>query len=1358
MAVRDIEAFLRERGQKYDPNIDTNPGSPFDVQVVQPTVRRLGTDPFTVDTSTFIATRMQQLYPDIANQEEDAVTDLLNKPATLLFDPMVREVQRVRQNLSFQDPTLMTVEEADALGANFFETRRRGSLTRGVGRILFAQPQNASVSPANFFTANGGLHFFPTQNQSISVQEMLLNITADNLYYFDINIIAEEAGTQYNIDKDELISVSNMPAAVRVTNTRRFSSGETEENAQQFISRVRQNLSEKSLVTLRGVSAKLVDSFPEINRLNVVGFSDPEMQRDIIKGGGLGDATFAGRDGVVVADGEGSNLQRRFFSSSADFITLAGGTGDVSGFVLTVFDAFGPSSIMQDLPVLRVLDANTIDVTEQVMVLGSSDLRWSLRKTELTLSDIPGGILFPNTANGELVIEDDEVHIGGMYDTYLRGSSFDEDVFTISNVTDDAPLLKGTDARLYDDAGTFKFELQSLVFDQDFTTNDATWQALDNAVRFGYAFQVQDPPEQGVYRILDWSLTPQVLPTDPQMVLLTVTPGPIGPVTAAEMRWRLFDEINVDLTNPRETKAEGSDLNTLQNSDVVTVGGGTDFNALGVAEGDVVEILGGESEGQYVITTDPLTPTSLQIDTVLSDTASGQSYTVYRKNDGALNPPFVRILNVDLLDSSGQPIGTTVPYAKPVDCQTRAFQNPARGVKHDFTDTLLGLVSLSGSTFNTTGLELVVYVEGAAIPEQSIFLTSNAAMPLTDVISELNSEMLSKFGVPEAVTQVGNSRFGFRPVGDGGFVAITGGAAKASLFGTDAVYTSGDIRSADVDNDGGWTALDPPIDFNEGLEVFQVLDGGDIGFYPAPFTARGDALLIGTFVDVYTVPAKCFSPAQNRRTQVGSRSIGSARTYFLAPTSFEIDQDSFFTLDTEDSGTVRFLPDPTLDYQQLPSLPSDVALQDGEVAESSNVFTAPSQDFILSGIQPGDKLIVDTMPIEGTAIITDPMPNLASKTLNFSLDGESDRVVIFLRDEASLNPGEVSKQGVVDQINAVAGETIVELSTTDTLKFTTYRTLVIRGVDALLNQGTANADILADVANTAPIQSFATVEDRNNTSPAEDTYTVSAVGQTTLTLTEAFPTSFSPYAAALTEQNFRVYRSGVQRISSTAMAENEADNQLYYFDVELVSEGAGDFWNVSAMQQLVPSGYRSDGYYLTTEDNNLTFSDVEKPSMVLSRSILEPGVDDDPNNATQLTGQNMEITYDRTQLVEDAQNFLSSETERVICANPLSRHLIPYFTRLDIIYNGGADEDTVVTDLEEYINDLSPVDTLDASDVQKIVTDLGANYVQNPLDMVAVVHNIDRVVWIERSQNQLAVDDRLSAFIPDVLSVQKEIT
>jgi hypothetical protein len=269
-------------------------------------------------------------------------------------------------------------------------------------------------------------------------------------------------------------------------------------------------------------------------------------------------------------------------------------------------------------------------------------------------------------------------------------------------------------------------------------------------------------------------------------------------------------------------------------------------------------------------------------------------------------------------------------------------------------------------------------------------------------------------------------------------------------------------------------------------------------------------------------------------------------------------------------------------------------------------------------------------------------------------------------------------------------------------------------------------------------------------------YVVTGVGTTTLQVDPVFPSS-APYPVVIIEQSFRVMREGVQRCSTGQMALNVAEAGLYYFDVELISEGTGDLWNIAANLQFTVSLFRSDGYYLTTDDENLTFSPVEKPRLVLSRSVLASGVDDDPVNATPLTNTNIQVTYDRLSLVSDVQNFLTAETERVVCANPLARHLIPHFVRMTVEYTGGSTEDVVLADIEDYIHNLFPIDTLDASDVQKLVTDRGATYVKNPLDMLAIVHNLDRSIWAQRSQNQLSTS-RLSSFIADVVTVSRNMS
>lgn len=1358
MAVRDIEAFVREQAVLFDPNMDVTPGSPFDTRVIQPIVRRLGTDPFTVDMTTFINDRLVQAYPDLATKEGDALTDLLNKPASLLWDPVVREIRRVARNLSFQDPTVLTLDEADALGANFFRERRKGNLAKGPARVYVAQPQNLAISPVNFVTSKGGLHFFPSEIQSIRTEEIILNVGTDGLYYFDFNVVAEKSGTAYNIGPNELVSIANVPAVVKVANLRRYSQGENEETASDYIGRLQREIGEKSLVTLRGIAAKLLDSFPEVSRLNVVGFNDPEMQRDIIRGGGLGSIVGSGVAGATVPDGEGKPFTRRFTQSEEDFLALI--SGDPTSWVLTVFEAFGGTVLTRDLPVLRVINATDLDVADQVMLLGASSLYWTLRKRAITLSAIPGGILFPDSENGTVDIPDDEIHIGGSFDVHVRGSDFDEATLVLDSVTDDRPLLGGS--RLV--IGSGSVTLQDLLEGTDYEENDETWRVLEDADVFTYALQILEGVDAGAYRITRVTQTVGAYPS------LKLDPEPTNP-GATEYRWKLFDEINIDLVEPKETRYGGEDLRTLQGVDIVDTAGGINFNDYGVAEGDTLRILNGPDAGDYALVADPIAPSyeQLQLDTPMTQSQSDLEFVIFRPNaGGGVNLPLIRVKSVEILDSSAQPIGSQVPYAKPVDIQSRAFQNPARGVKWDLTDVILGLVSREtiGGTFAINNGDTLIFKVGRASGgwwDQTVTFVGGP-LTLADTISQINAEM-ALWGYPEAAIMVGTLRFGMRPIKRG--VQLIGGTAMTAVFGSSEYRTCYDVRSATVTAEGGWDSLDPAVDYQTRLDVLQVTDGHNVGFFEAPYLVNYDvsarfggvsvssALMVGQdLVDVPTYVSGVttdfqgagFSPEIRRHVQLGARSIGSARLYFLAPTSFEVDPETRFSLETED-GTLNFLPDPTLTYQRIPALPAGDQPGDGVIYDLGTRIISASSDFVRSGIKRGDKVEVTTIPIEGTATIGTSVASLRGKTFIFSLDDGPDRTLTFIRDDLSLPTDDVSRAGVVAQMNAIAGEDIVELTSGNNLRFTTERKIIVRGA------GTANTDILADVANTSPTETFVGV-DQDNLSPQAGTYTVQTVAptyETELDLEETLP-STAPYASPLGEQRFRVLRQGLQRIVATDMENNTAEAGLYYFDVELISEGTGDAWNIDAEQQLTAVRYRSDGFYLTTDDENLTFSPVELPKMVLSRSILESGVDDDPANATQLTGQSLQIIYDRAAIVSDIQNFVSSETERVVCASPLGRHLIPHFVRFDMTYVGGSKESVVVPEVEQYIRNLYPSDELESSDLQKIVLDRGATSIDNPIDIIAVVHYTDRTVYVSRSQDALTTG-RLAAFIPDVLNI-----
>lgn len=1453
MALSDLQAFVQECLNNVDPTIDTTPGSPYDVNVVQPILGRLGTDPFTVDIGLFIQTTLNQQFPDMPTKEGDAITDLLIKAAIVLWNPIVREITRVANAQSVRDPSILTTDEADALGANFFATRDVGKLTGGIVRIYFAQPQDCSVTPVNFVTTKEGLHFYPTQVQSIRVDEMLLNLEGV-LYFFDINVVAEAAGAAYNIGPDDVVTIANLASATRITNKTRFTAGTNSETAVDFIDGIAQNLTERSLTTQAGIVAKVTTDFAAVTRLNVVGFNDPPMQRDIITGGGLGPILAAGLLMVAEADTESKVLTRRVTTAeSVDFTALIGPTGEaVSGYTLTLVNAFpaGSLPVIRDLDVLTVVDAQTLDLSEQVLSYTATNIAWMLRKDTLTLSGIPGGILYPNTPDGTLTVPSNQIHIGGATDVFVRGAAYDSGTLTITDIVDDQPLLSGVDST--PDSATL-LNLLDLVLAPgaggNYSQGDATYEALASAPENNLSIELLDPPNAGTYRILS------VLQTAGASPVLTVTPAlTTGPFTS---RWRISSSIFIDLVTPKETKIAGADLRTVQGIAVVDTISGVDFDDYGVGPNDILQITSGNLiVGEYVVQS-VLAPlfTQVRVDRPLPASVNGATYSIYRPNvAGGVTRPFLRIESIALLDTSGQPVGTTIPYANPIDVQSQGFANSAHGIKADIADAVLGIVSQSlPGGVDVAGLTLVIKwdaltsafpvtfsgsnpvpltsvatqinaaaglhtgatqatIEGvvnmtvitpsslngltltfAFEDEPPLYVTFSGVATLADVLAQINS-VVSSVGTADidsvgnylrirtiavgssAVLSVGagsgNGTVGFTPATvhgtDGSITRLavvldngnrlgllpvspnvtvqTGSTALFELFGvnTSETLTSRDITSASIDSVGGWVTLRPTLDTV--FDVAQVLNGLQIGFYDgitipnAPYAGGGTWDPLRTNHD--------FSPEVDRHIQVGARSLGTARLYFLDPTSFQVDSSSVFTYTNPTTGAVlTYFPDPTNNYQRIPALPTGTKPLDGETggALSAYTFQSLSTDFIQEGIRPGDLLTIDFVPLAGTVALADPVANLNAKVLTVSLGGGINKNIIFIRDSGAIPSTSVSRAGVVTQVNNAVGQVICSLDVGNHLVFNPTASLIV-----VAATGGSSANALLGF-NTTP------GDDQNNDSPDKFTYTIEQVGPSgnpnRLVVRQPFPSGTTD----TTRQQFSVYRAGVQRIVSTTMATHVESASLYYFDVELLSIGTGDQYNIGSMEQMTVTGFQSDGYYLTTDDPNLTFSPVERPKLHLSPSILQVGVTDAPSNATNLPGQNIQLNYDYSSLAGNVDSYIRSDTERVVNQSPLGRHLIPYFVRYSMTYSGGSAPSLVIADSQTYIQGLYPTDALSASNLQKLANSRGATKVSSPLNLVAVIHNFDRSVTVERSQDALNTGT-LAAFFPDVLDITQNLT
>jgi hypothetical protein len=1435
--TEDLKEFVENRLLAYDPDIDLTEGSPAQEQVVDPIVNRYAVDPLEMDIEKFIDARLSQEYPNMNFREGSGVRDTLVKPDQVLMDPVVRETNLIKQGQSLANPELLSDTEADSLVANIFVTRTTGGLSTGTVRLYFNAPVAVNISVGNVAYTAAGLRFLPTTLQSISAEAMIFN-QSGSLYYFDIQVTAEKAGDEYNIGREEIIGITNLNIAVRVTNPERFENGINEETTEELIDRAEISITERSLVTGRGVAARLYDQFEDLKHLQVVGHYDEEMQRDIIKGGDLGPVLLSGSDGYTEDDGDGDSATRYFKSRYADFAAFFGALGAEENHYLTVSQAvYGtdgsvPASALnhliipgaeftaEDVGIMIVavdaanpgnigpveVEAISSDVEVRVNrtgvaesgtityillrppkdyeileVVGTSELRvsedlpvdrqaliWSVRQKVLTLSDIPGGILF--SINGEVEIQSDEIHIGGASDFYIRGTGVEERELTIAAISDEIPVLRA----LTGETDT------SVGYEEFFRDQNQNFVAL--GVQPGMSLVIESGVDAGTKTILRVGVKPAGAAVGTETQWLQVEPSITS--TATDLRYKIVDDIDINLNEPKTRRGEGTDLQTIQLSDTVTTLSAVDFLALGTEVDDTLKIVDGDDEGEYTVTgTSGTGNKNLILSALMVSTANNISWELYKAQEG-IEFPLVRIRSVDILDSSEQPTGDIIPYAVPIDARSTCFSNAGRGIKVSTGDAITGIVattSLDDLVYPLAAAQLDFSVNGGAT--QSVVVTG--ATGKTDLVNKINAVIPNIAGF---ITITGKDYLTIRS-GDRWIQVLA--RADNAVVGLD---TTGEdnrqIKSSG--NISDWTSA--TYDLKAVKDAVSITTGDNIGYLYLVAVETDRILAVG--FDEGERRLRFLAPGTRVSMSVGSRSYGKARVYFLDPTSFQVrgawhpplknttdipanmaltaggssiavdEEDVAYFTATINGTNLRFFPDPDLKHQVLPpsgdgppnNLLTSIATPNFCETDSTPSLPLgqnsrdPDIDFLQREVRVGDLLEVTYQPIQGNVDLTtaggfsygdlpaDDIPSNPPRTLTLSLDGAPSKTLTF-SDQVT------NEDDLVGEINDFWGEEFAFLEDIGGAKYLRLEA----DYEIVLYGGIANQAnvILGLPPTTATNAAFA----------GPGLYAITYVGDSgdpaAHNALEVSPAFSHPLGVGAPAQHFIVYRPGLQRLHSTAMAEN-VEVGLYYMDVELVSEGSGDDWNIPDGELLDIEGYESDGYRLVVADSNLSYSTEEQVAMILSRRILTVGSSDRPDQALTLSGQNIQVNYDRSPLVSSVQAFASADLERVLTASLLVRHLQPHYLNFEILYRGGSSADVVTDDVDAYLDGLGPEDRVESSDLQGVAIRRGATYVQNPITLVAVAHDAERRISVDRSEDYVTTG-RLSTFFSGDITITREI-
>lgn len=1302
MSLRETRAFLQDLVLRFDPEQDISEGSRADAELIQPILDRIGPDPFDEDIHVFVRERIRQAFPDRAITEVDELTDILIDPFRVLCEPLVREVKLAKLRSSLKNAESLSDDEVDALMANFFKPRLAGGFATGVVRVFFSSPQTISVSQPQIASTRAGLQFLPTRPQGITQDQMALNIVGSE-YYFDINYTARNRGDEYNVEANEIVSIANLPTAIRVRNLRRFRNGTPQEDNPDYIGRVERSISDGTLTAERGIISTLTEAFPDIRSILVIGFHDPEMLRDIVRGGSLGaiptDDSLGSFFGVGTADDDqdGDLSTQLLGAVDGHFVTRVAAAGDApTSWYVTLFYTSSSALVVADVQIEEVISDTRIRVDHEIP-LDATGLGWALRERKLTISDIPGGITLPDTAAGTLEIGDDAIHIGGKVDIYIGGDT-EIGTASITSLTDESPIAKGYDAQTQ--GSTPGSEAIVLLADLGVSSD---------LLEPGMSLVLEEGEDVNSYRILEVLTAPDRVRVDQDMT-----------GTQTGITWKVVDDIDVELTDPKNIKAEGDDLITAAGASSVTTSSGFNFLDGDVAEGDILEITAERGGGEFTVT--EVTATALFVEPVTPRTIGAASWRVFSRSE-AVQTPIVRVSALELLDAVGAPNGTKIPYRDPVLVRSTAFQNEGQGFVYDNL-TRTGIVTLGlapGSTFlpapggHTILWELRDPEAVWGIPgggDSGTFTFSAGSKTAAQIVSEINADAtLDASGIKALVLTSAD--------GDQEFVGFLAERRLRFVGGTALAYLSLFIG---ISNSTVVSAAPGPVTFLTAAvrlgDLVEIVSGPNSGV-----SARAVAAVFSTGYGGFATTMgngpispggydlAVLAPSIEARARVGRPSFGSARVFFLDPTSAEFHyRDTRFSVEI-DGRVLEYRPDPENSRQVLPAVPSPEVQGPAalDLVSSSKTLTDAEVDFLSLGIRSGDLLDVLFSRIEGTGPMASPG--------TVAVSGKTLRIRIADGAWVSINfPFDMPRQDVVDYINTSLGADVASLSSgvlhliyRERLEVDPTSTAITSG-DPLLLSG---ADLTTDNGSAG-------------------TYTIAAVASTVLTLSPLTATGGAPSTTY-----YRIRRF-VQRISSTEMNTQVDASGLYYADVQLVSLGPGDDYNIQAALDLEVTGYVSDGYRLSTDNSVLSFSRAEVLRAEISKSILLVGSSDSPEEYVQLSQQNVQVTYDRSALVDAAQSFVDARFNRVVCSEPLVRHLQPHYVSMTWNYVAGPAEAEGVRLLTDYLSTIEVDDGLEVNDLTNVlrrksatsvyITDAAAPSGRAAPLMVIVYHTVERAV------------------------------
>lgn len=213
------------------------------------------------------------------------VDELMVIPTSNVMTYFANEFGKIRQYNNLSEFNNITQEQLDILSSKFFINRVTGGKSYGYIRIFFDNKQEFEITgDTRFVMSDKNLSYQAVSPSVYGSESFKKSDSINSNYYVDVAVVSTVASDSYIIDAGDSFSINNSNALYKYAEaTEDFISGQSEESNEELYKRLRNSLSDRNLINIKGLASMLREFFPSILSTHIVKAGDLEMRRDIVQ-------------------------------------------------------------------------------------------------------------------------------------------------------------------------------------------------------------------------------------------------------------------------------------------------------------------------------------------------------------------------------------------------------------------------------------------------------------------------------------------------------------------------------------------------------------------------------------------------------------------------------------------------------------------------------------------------------------------------------------------------------------------------------------------------------------------------------------------------------------------------------------------------------------------------------------------------------------------------------------------------------------------------------------------------------------------------------------------------------------------